>query len=425
MAHSCQAALLWRFTIVPSVDFDTPLVVYVEGDNFRELTRIKSWSIDSDYLTSTDGFEFVAVDDNLDVLRDLEAQPVRLTVGGATQLVGRIDDTSRGDDGLAVTCSGRDYIADLVECNIDPTLVVKEKETLGGVILKACAPIGITKIAPLSDVATMLDIRQGVPGKTRTHRNGSAGGNRTKEFKDINLEDLKPDIGQGIYEFLNPICMRHGCTIQPTHQRDTLLVAGPFYDQEAGFKIIRSRADVGTSNNIVSATVRRSYASFPTMVIVQGQGAPRSGETTAGTQETIDTWAEAQHFGGELARTLNSITWTGRRKPGTTEALPIDKIYRLNVFRDDKARNPDQISNAARRLFAEHLKKTLEYHVKIRGHIDPVTGALWTHDTIVSVNDDVCDVHEDLWVQSRRFTYNQNDGPFTELVCIRPGSFEI
>lgn len=412
---------------MPNVDFDTPLVVYLEGrNNYRELTRIKSWSIDSDYLTSTDAFDFVVVDDDIEVLRDLEAQPVKLTVGGAIQLVGRIDDTSRGDDGLAVACSGRDYIADLVECNIDPTLVVKEKETLGDVILKACAPIGITKIAPESDVATMLDIRQGVPGKTRRRRGGkAAGGNRSKNFKDISLDDLKPDIGQGIYEFLNPICMRHGCTIQPTHQRDTLLVSGPFYDQDPQFSIVRSRADSGTSNNIVSAIARRSYSSFPSMVIVQGQGAPRSGETTANTQYTIDTWYEAQQFGGELARTLNWITFSGRRKPGTTDALPIDKIYRLNVFRDDKARNPDQITNAARRLFAEHLKKTLEYRVKIRGHIDPVTGALWTYDTIVTVSDDVCDVHEDLWVQSRRFTYNQNDGPFTELVCIRPGSFEI
>jgi len=59
---------------VSNVDLDTPLVVYLEGrNNFRELTRIKSWSIESDYMTSTDGFEFVAVDDNIEVLRDLEA----------------------------------------------------------------------------------------------------------------------------------------------------------------------------------------------------------------------------------------------------------------------------------------------------------------------------------------------------------------
>jgi len=408
---------------MPSVDSDSPLVVYLDALD-RELTQIKSWSLDSDYMTSCDGFEFVVVDADPDNLRDLEGQPVTLTVSGAVQLVGRIDTTERGGDGLAVTCAGRDYLADLVECNIDPTFVIKEKQTLGDAILGACAPIGITKLAPHSDVQVMLDIRQGVPGKTRLSK-GAKAANRSKQFETINLDDLKPDMGQGIYEFLNPICQRHNCTIQPTHTRDTLLIAGPFYDQAAGFKIVRLRADEGTTNNVMSATARRNYSAFPSMIIVQGQGAPRSGEGTSSAQITIDTWSEAQHFGGELARTLNSITWSGRRKPTDKSALPIDKIYRLNIFRDDKARNATEIENAGRRLFAEHLKNTLEYRVKLRGHIDPYTGALWSHDTIVTVDDDVCDIHEDLWVKGRRFSYDATDGPTTELTCLRPGSFEI
>jgi len=341
------------------------------------------------------------------------------------QVVGRIDDTMRGDDGLAVTCTGRDYIADLVECNVDPTLVIKEKETLGDVILKTCAPIGITKIAPESDAAVALDIRTGVPRKTRARGNTKQGGNRSKPFKDISLEDLKPDIGQGIYEFLNPICLRQGCTIQPTHERNTVLISSPYYEQEPSYQIVRLRHDTGTTNNVIKAVAKRSFSSFPSLVIVQGQGAPRTGETTSNSQFQIDTWYEAQQQGGELARILNWITFSGRRKPGTTDELPLDKIYRLNVFRDEKARNQDQIEKAARRLLAEHLKRSLEYRVTLRGHADPVSGALWSHDSIVTVNDDVCDVHEDLWVQARRFSYTESSGPQTELICLRPWSFEI
>lgn len=426
-----------------ALEFETPLVVHLDaaplksansvtriGD--KDLTRIKSWSIESDYLTSTDSFEFVVMDDDPDYpLVGLEGQPVTLTVGGAVQLVGRIDDTSRGDDGNSISCMGRDYIADLVECNIDPTFIIKEKETLGDVILRACSPIGITKLAGESDVATVLDVRQGIPGKgrrTRSHKGSQQQGNKSKDFKEITLEDLKPDLGQGIYEFLKPICDRHGVTIQPTYSRDTLLIAGPFYSDVPGYGIVRIRSAVdggNGSNNVISASARRSYASFPTMIIVQGQAAPRTGEPTGPSTEVIDTWAEAQHFGGELADTLSDITWTGRRKPGEKDALPIDKIYRLNVFRDDRARSPDQISNAARRLFAEHLKKTLEYKVKLRGHYDPDTGALWSHDTILTVTDEVCGLSEELWVQGRRLSYSESEGATTELTCIRPGSFEI
>ncbi len=409
---------------MPSPEQDSPLVVYLEAQGDRTLTQIKSWSIDSDYLVSTDGFQFTAVAEDPKDLRTLEGEPVKLTVAGAVQVVGRIDQSESGSDGLAWSFSGRDYIADLVECNIDPTFVVKEKQTLGDVILKACAPIGITKVAEHSDAMVMLDIRQGIPGKTRGRKTKD---NRSKKFKDATLEDLKPDIGQGIFEFLNPICARKNCTIQPTHQRDTLLIGGPFYEQEPQFTIIRGRKDTENTNNVLSATARRDFSSYPSMIIVQGQGAPRSGEKISNANLIIDTWFEAQNFGGELAETINWITYSGRRNPNDPlAALPIDKLYRLNVFRDDKARNAEQVANAARRLFADHLKRSLEYKVRIRGHIDPITGAIWTHDAIVYVYDEVCGIlGEELWVQSRRLSYSESTGPITELTCIRPGSFEI
>lgn len=404
---------------------ETPLEVTFDSESGRDNPRIKSWSIESDYLTSTDSFEFTMITDGTDEreLQGLEGLPVTLKVGGAVQLVGRIDDTIRGDNGAnCITCQGRDYIADLVECNIDPQFTIKEKETLGSVILRACSPIGITKLAEQSDVATMLDVRQGIPGRTRT-RNPQD--NRSKNFKEASLDDLKPDIGQGIYEFLKPVCDRHGCTIQSALARDTLLIAGPFYEQHPGFGIVRLKSGDDTGNNVKTASVRRSFSSYPTHIIVQGQGAPRTGEITAKSAVVIDTWAEAKHYGGELARILDHITWSGRRKPGDRAPLTIEKIYRLNVFRDDRAKNQKQIENAARRLLSEHLKKSLEYKVTLHGHIDPTTGALWTHDTIVSVTDEICDISEELWVQSRRFAYSENEGPTTELVMIRPGSFEI
>lgn len=410
-------------------DEQSPLVVYLEAQNNREIIQIKSWSIDSDYLVSTDAFEFTAVSQDPEELRQLEGEPVRLTVGGALQLVGRIDQSERGSDGLAVTYRGRDYIADLVECNIDPTFVIKEKMTLADALLAGCAPVGIKLISD-SDVNVLIDIRQGIPGKTKRRRGkkGSGknqGGNRSKNFKDATLEDLKPDIGQGIYEFFAPICARKGCTIQPTNRRDALQIAGPFYEAEPQFTIIRQRDDYLNTNNVISATARRDFSSIPSMIITQGQGAPRSGEKISKANLILDTWYEAQQYGGELRDTLNWMTYSGRRYPSTTEELSIEKFYRLNVFRDDKAKNEEQVANAQRRLFADHLKRSLEYRVKLRGHVDPVTGAIWTHDTIVHVYDEVCDIMgEELWVQSRRLSYGPQ-GAFTELTCIRPGSFEI
>jgi len=389
----------------------------------RVTDNISSWTIESDYLVSTDGFEFEMFDENPDNLRNLEGKPVLLVLNGATQLIGRIDSTERGRSGRSVICKGRDYIADLVECNIDPSFVIKEGETLGDAIVRSCRPIGITAIDPESSSEAIVDARKGIGPKTKTRRQKGGGENRSKPPHEVTLQDLKPDIGQGIYEFWKPVCDRHDCTIQPGARRDSLLIAGPIFNQDASYAITRLSSDGGVNNNVVSATATRNYSSFPTMTIVQGQGAPRSGETTSSAVQVIDAWAQAQRFGGELAATLDTITWSGRRKPDDNAPLPIDKIYRLNVYRDDKARSKDQIERAAKKLFTEHLRKSLEYRVTLRGHVDPNTGLLWTVNTMVQVDDDPCDIHEKLWIQSRTFRYR--GGATTDLVCIRAESFNF
>ncbi len=439
MANSADGRLV--------VKFDSPREWSdLEGNksNIDWSTNIEDWSIQSGYLQSTDSFSFTIIDDIPDNLRNLECQPVSLYVGKALQLIGRIDQTVRGDRGKAVTCSGRDYLADLVECNIDPTFSVKEGETLGSVIVRAASPVGISRVASGSDVATARNVRTG-------RAFGDLG--VPPNFREIKQEDMKPDPGQGIYEFLKKIIERHGCTLQPDISRDSILIAGPMYKQDVPYRITRTRGST-EKNNVDSASASRDYSSFPSLVIVQGHGTPRHGEATKSDHGIIDTWSLAQQFQrdgddtvtttegedggtitsnsnsatsqGELGRILNDVTWSGRRKPGEDngDLLKQHKIYRLNHFRDTQARTKKQLDKAANRLLNEHLKNTLVYTVTLSGHIDPYTEAVWSTDTIVDVNDDICDVHEKLWVMERTLSFS-SQGAKTQLKCIRPGSFEI
>jgi prophage tail gpP-like protein len=99
-------------------------------------------------------------------------------------------------------------------------------------------------------------------------------------------------------------------------------------------------------------------------------------------------------------------------------------LYRLLVYRDENARTAEQIEAAARRCVAERLKDTLYYHATVKGHADPRTGAIWTVDTMVNVDDDVADVHEPLWIESRTLRFGSG-GAETDLVCWRPESFTL
>lgn len=53
------------------------------------------------------------------------------------------------------------------------------------------------------------------------------------------------------------------------------------------------------------------------------------------------------------------------------------------------------------------------------------SGALWAVNTMVRVNDQVCGIHETLWIESRKFTFSPDAGSTTEIECWRPSSFEI
>ena len=172
---------------------DSPLTVRFPKLG-RETQLVKEWSIDSAYLVSTDGFEFTLYDPNRENLRSLEMQPVELLVGGVSQAIGRIDKTVIGGDGTAIKCQGRDYISDLVECNVDPTLKIKRGQPLWEVITLAAGPAGIDTVIADDDL-WLGGIRSG----KKPPRGGSSKGRR-KARRGKPFVDFKPEAGQGIYE---------------------------------------------------------------------------------------------------------------------------------------------------------------------------------------------------------------------------------
>ena len=131
---------------VTSIGWSPPTQLVVYFENLGVSTdRLTAWSIQSDYLTSTDGFSFTLVDPELDA-HHLEMQPVELTLDGHQQCLGRIDRTEAGAVVNEIECQGRDYLSDIVECNVDPAMVIKQSMTLGDVISTMTGPCGITEV---------------------------------------------------------------------------------------------------------------------------------------------------------------------------------------------------------------------------------------------------------------------------------------
>lgn len=393
---------------------ETPLIVRLTLLG-RELTNITSWSIDSSFMTSTDSFEFTLYEEDVEKTRGLELQPVELVVNGQTLLIGRIDSSTRGRDGYSITFRGRDFMADLVESNADPIVKIKQGDDLLTAITTAAGPLGINTV--FDDDGAMRNLRTGRKVKAKTKP-----GKRKRK-----LNPYKPQPGEGTYEFLNKVGAREAVTLQCGPNRNTIVLATPNYDQAALYQIRRTREqENGVYNNIETAEAIRDFSSFPTFVVVQGAHATAGSKGEHQTQ-FFDVWKIAAAFKSELGRILTNATVSSRWLPGKPPANEVlaGTLYRLLVFRDNDARNADQIEKAARRAIADRLKETLRYPATLKGHIAPDTGALYAPDTIIGVNDDIADVHEELWIESRKFRFTPNEGPKTDLVCWRPEGFSL
>jgi hypothetical protein len=389
---------------------DSPLTVSLPLLG-RVTTDVIGWEIDSAYLVSTDGFQFTLAADDPDQLRGLELQPVDLSLNGCIQCLGRIDKTRR-ENLKTIVCMGRDYIADLVECNVDPAFTPSANSNIQELLRAVMSPCGIDGVADLTD-ATLQKARSGVAIRVVTPG---------KVFTTLKSGDLKPDSGQGIYDYANSIVARLGATIQPAFDRQTIFVGEPAFHITPPYSLIR-KVGVGAegANNIVSAQCERDFSSFPTFTMFTGASG-KPGEKATASANQIPTVELADN--DELERIFTYGITGSRRKPlDNAESLGGGRLYRLLVLQDEKAQSRDQIQAAMRRAIAERLKESLVYTCAINGHTSTETGAIWTVDTMVKVDDDVCDVHEDLWIARRKLKFSAGEGATTELELWRPNAF--
>jgi prophage tail gpP-like protein len=380
----------------------------------RTETRFKSWSIDSAYLTSTDGFSFDLYPARREDGQFLELQPCELTVDGASQVLGRIDKTRIGHDGSVVTCEGRDYLSDLVECNCDPNLSFDAKTELADLIHGAASPCGIFEITDFENIL-MAEIRSGRKIRRKPRKR------RKRKLE----QSYKPKPGEGIFEFINRPTARNGATIQPGPDRNTLVIDAPDYTQDASYELIRSDdPNAANANNIVSGEAERDYSSFPTYALFVGTFG-QQGQQTGGDKKLFKMKELSEAFNSEMGRILQRAIAPDRNEVFKSDAGFKALLYRLLFFRDQDARSPEDLESAAKRAIADRLKDTLRYTCTVRGHKDPRTGAVYSVNTIANVNDAICNVHEPLWVAKRTLRYDENQGALCDLELWRPESFQI
>jgi prophage tail gpP-like protein len=392
-------------TSVPDTRFEMVLQdgrTYKTGDG----GNVTGWWIDSDYLTSTDGWTCSFQSKNKADRDLLGCAPVELKVDGRTQLIGRIDGYNKGKEGNLVPVRGRDYLGDAVECGVDPRVHIKAGDKLDQAILQAFRPIGVMGF---EDPEVKMERRTGAKPK------------KLPKIVQADMQLTKPDCGDSIFQFGNKIAVRHGYTIQCATTRDKICLETPNYIQAAIGTIIR-RED-GSGGNVVDAEADCDWSSVPTFATMYGASG-KATEKLGRTKFDWDLWNMIDATGAEVGREFNRWTVATRRGP-TADPLIAGQLYRFLYFKDKDAKTAAQIIESVWRAACEQLKKTLVYTATLRGTCDPKTGFTYNTNTILNVDDDRADVHEPLWVQSRGFGIQKGAGVVTKLKMIRPWTFQV
>ncbi len=370
---------------------------------------IVEYSLESAFLTSTDAWSVTLYDDDPARLANLALAPVSLLIHGNRQLYGRVERVSRGGNGREVKIAGRDHLADIVECNVDPSVRVTEDMTLAQVVNFVASPCGISTVFGEADAQTR-SIKSGAPLKA----------GKDQGFPSLVPGNLKPEPGMGIFDWLNRLAARQGCTIQPGPDRSSVILAAPNYDSKPIATFSRaSDPRPARRNNIKSASADEDYSSFPTVGLVSGK-VTTAGDAAKAAGSVRDI---TQGMPPALLRLIGSRILTKRIKPEAPGSADAKKLYRLLYVKDDEARKPEQVERSIARAVSERLRATLSYEVTVRGHRDPDSGYVFATDTMAQVKDDVCGIDEALWVASRTFTYSRGAGAESKLTLWRPGSF--
>ena len=400
----------------PVIDFKLPLAGISFNDPGQKL-GVKSYTIESDYTKSTDSFSVDVASEDPAKLWGLEVQPVEITIDGNATLSGRID-ASTISDNVSASFTGRDYMADLVECGVDPSLKLSEGMTISDAITLAAGPVGITQVQG-ADVVALRNIRTGA----------SLGSPPRPKAMAAKLESNKPDPGKGIYDYLNTICVRLGCTMQPNPaDRSMVVVSEPDFGQAPAYTIQR-RLSPGdsASNNILTASANRNLSRFPTHSLITAKARPakkaKVGKAVGKSKPAAHVSSDFNATVFEDQRDIEKLTVKGRIKPGEPGATN-GRLYRLFYMKDDKAKNQTQLENKQLRILAERTKETLQYTATVWGHTN-WNGAMYAPNTIIRVQDELCQIFEELWVAGVTYSYSSGSGAKTEIRCWRKGTFQI
>lgn len=402
-------------------------------DSGIRITRWKEYSVNSDFLTPTDGWSFRVAAGDLGSAEREALQPgarVELSVNGYAQLDGTIDlvetSTSRSG-GTEINIQGRDLLSECVDSCADPKLRLKPNDSLYDAVARIFEPFGIAPGDYFIDDQSDRELRTGsayrVGGKkARAPSRAKKPRPRKPPVPDVGYQ--KPHPSEGAFAFAARLAQRFGFWIWMAASGKIVIIGRPNFDQEPLHELRSKVADV-TRNNVLESSLRLEMAEQPSLIYAEGSGG--GGE-----------FGKSQHraFMANPALDLDSdpaIETLLTRFPGTTEVqFPLFAPKRLRArtsrpmyLHDEESKTFEQLQKFIQREMATRVRRAYTYRCTVVGHYNRETGGIYCVNTVARVIDENVGADELLWIKSRTFKKSRSGGSTTELELIRLNSLEF
>ena len=405
--------------IPDSPELDTVTVRLPDAPNSAiEFRNFIAYDYHEDWLTPCDAWSFSLP---LAALTDAEkaalVERARLTfsINDNVQTAGRIDKIrirANRSVGQIVTVEGRNWLAASVDGHVDPQVRFLPTMTLQDLLTAVFKPFGVTVLSTEND-ANRNAITGGIYG-TPTTKKG-------KLLKGYQLHLEKPYPNEGAFGFASRVAQRFGLWLRPGVEEGTIVVARPDFDQAPRYQLLQlTSAGETSASNVEDSDIEFNSEDQPSVLVGLGVG---------GGGEFAKSQLKAAVANPLVAADLSSFvdaypTVKFLTVPDVASGILSDPIIeehpRALFLYDSQAHTLAQLQAFLLRELALRLRKSLSAHYTIIGH--RLGGLPVAVDTMISVNDDISNLHLPLWVFGRRFSKSPGEGTRSVLELVRPGS---
>ena len=318
-------------------------------------------------------------------------RPFELRIGDVLQQTGVLEDrAARSRGGTTLTLTGRDALVPLFKDHISDERSYKS-ETYVQLAYEMLKAVGLKDATIQSSNRANRQVRAGVkivellpPREVLQIKTDATG------VSGVSHNSIEAKLNEKRYEFLKRYLQVAGLFFWAAAD-GTFVISEPNGHQQAVASIVRRVGQSRQQTSVIADSWQDNRSNRYRTYSVYGRGAGRKG----GHQKAMGVWIDPE-----------------MRDDGFTES---------KVVRAQNARTAAQAEFIARRMAAEDRRSGWQLRYTVSGHTTVTASgerAVWTPDTVVSVDDEVLGIKRDLYLSE--VTYRRAPETTTDLVFTRP-----